>query len=89
MSHSPLLNLPGPSAELLDDINAALSSARDFVREFDPELVITFSPDEPDITVRVLWQDTSFVGALVERDARGHFKPDAYKAFLEITPEMH
>lgn len=45
MSHSPLLNLPGPSAELLDDINAQLAQAREFVREFDPELVVVFSPD--------------------------------------------
>ncbi|ULN44473.1 3-carboxyethylcatechol 2,3-dioxygenase [Mycolicibacterium crocinum] len=45
MSHSPLLNLPGPSAELLDDINARLADARDFVAEFDPELVVIFSPD--------------------------------------------
>ncbi len=45
MSHSPLLNLPGPSADLLDDINAALAGARDFVRDFDPDLVVIFSPD--------------------------------------------
>ncbi len=47
MSHSPLLNLPGPSAELLDDINARLADARDFVAEFDPpELVVIFSPPD-------------------------------------------
>jgi len=45
MSHSPLLNLPGPSAELLDDINGAIGQARDAVRAFDPELVVVFSPD--------------------------------------------
>lgn len=45
MSHSPLLNLPGPSQELLDDIESAIASARDFVTAFDPELVVTFSPD--------------------------------------------
>jgi 2,3-dihydroxyphenylpropionate 1,2-dioxygenase len=45
MSHSPLLNLPGPSQDLLDDIDGALREARDFVREYDPELVIAFSPD--------------------------------------------
>ncbi|MBI3690241.1 MAG: 3-carboxyethylcatechol 2,3-dioxygenase, partial [Mycolicibacterium aromaticivorans] len=45
MSHSPLLNLPGPSAELLDDINARLAETRSFVAEFDPELVVIFSPD--------------------------------------------
>ncbi|MEZ0355105.1 3-carboxyethylcatechol 2,3-dioxygenase [Mycobacterium sp. SA01] len=45
MSHSPLLNLPGPSAELLDDITARLAETRQFVAEFDPELVVIFSPD--------------------------------------------
>ena len=45
MSHSPLLNLPGPSAELLDDITGALARARAFVADFDPELVVIFSPD--------------------------------------------
>lgn len=45
MSHSPLLNLPGPSQELLDDIDGAITAARDFVTDFDPELVVTFSPD--------------------------------------------
>lgn len=45
MSHSPLLNLPGPSQDLLDDINSALADAREFVREYDPELVVIFAPD--------------------------------------------
>ncbi len=45
MSHSPLLNLPGPSAELLDDVNGAIAQARDAVAAFDPELVVIFSPD--------------------------------------------
>jgi 2,3-dihydroxyphenylpropionate 1,2-dioxygenase len=45
MSHSPLLNLPGPSQALLDDIDVALSQARDFVEDFDPELVVIFAPD--------------------------------------------
>jgi 2,3-dihydroxyphenylpropionate 1,2-dioxygenase len=45
MSHSPLLNLPGPSRDLLDAINDALADARGFVRDFDPELVVIFSPD--------------------------------------------
>lgn len=45
MSHSPLLNLPGPSAELLDDLNARLAETRSFVEDFDPELVVIFSPD--------------------------------------------
>jgi 2,3-dihydroxyphenylpropionate 1,2-dioxygenase len=45
MSHSPLLNLPGPSQDLLDDIESALASMRDFVTDYDPELVVIFSPD--------------------------------------------
>jgi 2,3-dihydroxyphenylpropionate 1,2-dioxygenase len=45
MSHSPLLNLPGPSQDLLDDIDAALAQARGFVEAFDPEVVVIFAPD--------------------------------------------
>ncbi|MGV0802089.1 3-carboxyethylcatechol 2,3-dioxygenase, partial [Mycolicibacterium elephantis] len=45
MSHSPLLNLPGPSRDLLDEIEAALADARQFVTDYDPELVVIFSPD--------------------------------------------
>ena len=45
MSHSPLLNLPGPSQDLLDDIGAALAEARRFVTDYDPDLVVTFAPD--------------------------------------------
>ena len=45
MSHSPLLNLPGPPRVLLDDIEGAIAAARDFVRGYDPELVVIFSPD--------------------------------------------
>lgn len=45
MSHSPLLNLPGPSRDLLDDIDGAIAQAREFVEDYDPELVVIFSPD--------------------------------------------
>ncbi|HVQ99664.1 MAG TPA: 3-carboxyethylcatechol 2,3-dioxygenase [Mycobacterium sp.] len=45
MSHSPLLNLPGPSQDLLDDIDTALTEARSFVSAYDPELVVIFAPD--------------------------------------------
>jgi len=45
MSHSPLLNLPGPSQDLLDDIDSALTRARQFVEDFDPEVVVIFAPD--------------------------------------------
>jgi 2,3-dihydroxyphenylpropionate 1,2-dioxygenase len=45
MSHSPLLNLPGPSRDLLDDIEGAIAQAREFVDDYDPEFVVIFSPD--------------------------------------------
>jgi 2,3-dihydroxyphenylpropionate 1,2-dioxygenase len=45
MSHSPLLNLPGPSQSLLDDISGALTQAKDFVADFNPEIVVIFAPD--------------------------------------------
>lgn len=45
MSHSPLLNLPGPSRDLLDDVEHAIARARDFVGDYDPELVVIFAPD--------------------------------------------
>lgn len=45
MSHSPLLNLPGPSQDLLDDVGSAIADAREFVADYDPELVVIFSPD--------------------------------------------
>ncbi len=45
MSHSPLLNLPGPPQDLLDDINDALEQAREFVADFDPDIVVIFAPD--------------------------------------------
>jgi 2,3-dihydroxyphenylpropionate 1,2-dioxygenase len=45
MSHSPLLNLPGPSRDLLDDVENGLAAARRFVEDYDPELVVIFFPD--------------------------------------------
>lgn len=50
-------------------------------------VVVTFYPEEPHITVRVLWHGPEFVGAVVRRDARGHFPADAYKTFLEEQGE--
>lgn len=45
MSHSPLLNLPGPSRDLLDDVGGAIAEARRFVEGYAPDLVVIFSPD--------------------------------------------
>ena len=52
--------------------------------------VVEFSPDKPDsIGVLVLWHDTSFVDAMVERTARGRIAPDAYKIFLQGDEDVH
>lgn len=45
VSHSPLLELPGPGRDLFSEIGGALEQAREFVRNFDPELVVLFAPD--------------------------------------------
>ena len=51
--------------------------------------VVTFLPDHPNPGVLVIWHDTAFKDILVERDARGHFKADAYKVFLEDGTDIH
>jgi 2,3-dihydroxyphenylpropionate 1,2-dioxygenase len=45
MSHSPLLGLPGPSQDLLDDVGSILTTAREFVEDYSPDLVVIFAPD--------------------------------------------
>src|SRR5258708_6010847 len=45
MSHTPLLELTSPPAEVKAEVTNALARARDFVAEFDPELVVVFVPD--------------------------------------------
>ncbi|RYF61101.1 MAG: 3-carboxyethylcatechol 2,3-dioxygenase [Comamonadaceae bacterium] len=45
MSHSPLLDITEQSAELTEDVLGAIASARDFVTDFDPEVVVLFAPD--------------------------------------------
>ena len=45
MSHSPLLELSQPPAELTADVETAFAAARKFVTEYDPELVVVFGPD--------------------------------------------
>jgi len=45
VSHSPLLDLPGPPRELLDDIGSTLASVRSFALDWDPELIVVFAPD--------------------------------------------
>jgi len=45
MSHSPLLELSQPPAELAADVETAFAAARTFIKEYDPELVVVFGPD--------------------------------------------
>src|SRR4051794_4170953 len=45
MSHSPLLELSQPPAELAADVETAFEAARKFVSEYDPEVVVVFGPD--------------------------------------------
>ena len=45
MSHTPLLELSQPPAELAEDVETAFEAARAFVTEYDPELVVVFGPD--------------------------------------------
>ena len=45
MSHSPLLELSQPPAELAADVETAFDAARKFIAEYDPELVVVFGPD--------------------------------------------
>ena len=41
----PAAESTGAVADLLDDIDAAIGQARKFVEDYDPELVVIFSPD--------------------------------------------
>ena len=45
MSHSPLLELSQPPAELAADVETAFDAARKFIADYDPELVVVFGPD--------------------------------------------
>jgi hypothetical protein len=43
MSHSPLLEPTDPGPELIADVEKAFAAARDFVRDYDPALVIVLA----------------------------------------------
>jgi 2,3-dihydroxyphenylpropionate 1,2-dioxygenase len=43
--HSPLLEFTDPGPELTAHVETAFATARDFVRDYDPELVIVSAPD--------------------------------------------
>jgi 2,3-dihydroxyphenylpropionate 1,2-dioxygenase len=45
MSHSPLLHHVQPSPEVKAEVDAGFQAARDFVLDFDPDLIINFGPD--------------------------------------------
>ncbi|MDQ0259490.1 3-carboxyethylcatechol 2,3-dioxygenase [Sinomonas atrocyanea] len=45
MSHSPLLEHANPPAEAKAAVEAAFDQARQFVADFDPDLVVNFGPD--------------------------------------------
>jgi 2,3-dihydroxyphenylpropionate 1,2-dioxygenase len=45
MSHSPLLELTDPGPDLTKDVESAFGTARRFVRDYDPDLVVVFAPD--------------------------------------------
>lgn len=45
LSHSPLIGKNDPSQGVRDRVDAAVAVAREFVRAFDPELVVLYAPD--------------------------------------------
>lgn len=45
MSHSPLLEFTQPPEDVAKEVDAAFASARGFVKDYDPELVVVFGPD--------------------------------------------
>lgn len=45
MSHSPLLEFNDPPAEVKAEVDGAFESARAFVRDYEPTLVVSFAPD--------------------------------------------
>lgn len=45
MSHSPLLEFNDPPAEIKAEVDAAFETARAFVADYDPTLVVSFAPD--------------------------------------------
>lgn len=45
MSHSPLMGVNQPDAEVVTAVDGALDAARAFVAEYAPDLVVIFAPD--------------------------------------------
>jgi 2,3-dihydroxyphenylpropionate 1,2-dioxygenase len=45
LSHSPLIGKNDPEPDVLDRVRAAVQTAREFVSEFAPDLVVLYAPD--------------------------------------------
>ncbi|WP_055713558.1 3-carboxyethylcatechol 2,3-dioxygenase [Streptomyces torulosus] len=45
LSHSPLIGKNDPDADVLARVDRAVAGAREFVRAFDPDLVVLYAPD--------------------------------------------
>jgi len=45
LSHSPLIGKNDPAPDVLARVEEAVAGARDFVRAYDPELVVLYAPD--------------------------------------------
>ncbi|MDO4685522.1 MAG: 3-carboxyethylcatechol 2,3-dioxygenase [Corynebacterium sp.] len=45
MSHSPLLHINDPGADVVQELEAAFEHVKQIVLEFNPDLIVTFSPD--------------------------------------------
>src|SRR4051812_24669655 len=45
LSHSPLIGKNDPAPEVLARVDDAVLAARQFARDFDPDLIILYAPD--------------------------------------------
>ncbi|WP_433622230.1 3-carboxyethylcatechol 2,3-dioxygenase [Nocardia sp. CA-120079] len=45
LSHSPLIGKNDPEPDVLVRVDQAVDTAREFIRDFDPELVVLYAPD--------------------------------------------
>ncbi|WP_433634864.1 3-carboxyethylcatechol 2,3-dioxygenase [Nocardia sp. CA-120079] len=45
LSHSPLIGQNDPALDVLDRVGEAITTAKKFIAEFDPELVVLYAPD--------------------------------------------
>lgn len=45
ISHSPMLGRVDPGGTIYDEIQQGVAGVRNFVEEFDPELIVSFGPD--------------------------------------------